>query len=100
MRKLIETENHLLWESHFVYCTGSNDASAKQLFLLLLCHAPSGQKYDRIISCKETVYFSSFMNFEQPTNLMDPSFLEAVFLKDVDNMLFVKDDDEDYFYSE
>jgi hypothetical protein len=40
------------------------------------------------------------MNFEQPTNLMDPSFLEAVFLKDVDNMLFVKDDDEDYFYSE
>jgi hypothetical protein len=38
-------------------------------------------------AAKKTVFCSSFINFEPPTNFMDSSFLEAFFLEDVDNMV-------------
>ena len=43
---------------------------------------------------QKDLFCSSFMNFEPPTNFMGSSFLEAIFIEDVGNMVVVEDDDE------
>ncbi len=70
MRKLVESQNHLLWERHDVSCTGYTDnAFIKHSPLFFQCHALSRRKYNRFIGGKNIVLFNSFsISLNPPTN--------------------------------
>jgi hypothetical protein len=87
MRKLIESQNHLLWECHDVTCTGSNNAFAKYLPLIFLGYTPSRREYHRFVGSKNIAFCSSFMSLDPPTNLRDSIFFLAFMFDDVGTMV-------------
>ena len=77
--KLVQSLNNLLWKRHLVFKAIAKNAFILHILLLLLCNAACCCN-NVLIGSKNTVLWSSFINFDPPTNLIGSSLLAVFFL--------------------